>query len=71
MNLNFYGEALDTDGVTKLQCNYSSDPARYTKFQQDITRCQQIGATWLPKSERRIAVVKAGLSDLITAMKSD
>jgi hypothetical protein len=68
MNLNFYGEALDTDGVTKLQCNISSDSVRYTKFQQDIARCQQIGATWLPQSERRIAVAKAALSELIAEM---
>ena len=69
INLNFNGEALDTDGVTRLQCNVSSNSVRNAKFQQDITRCQQIAASWLPKSERRIGYAKDGVSKLIGLME--
>jgi hypothetical protein len=71
MNLNFDGEALDTDGVTKLQCAPSVDPAHQAKYEQDFTRCQQIDAMWLPKSERRIAILKAALMNFIDQLSTN
>jgi hypothetical protein len=69
MNLNFDGEALD--GVSTLQCGPSSDPTRQAKYQQDHARCQQIDALWLPKSERRIMIVKAALMNFIDQLSAD
>jgi hypothetical protein len=69
MNLNFNGEAKD--GAATLQCGPSNDPARQAKYQQDFARCQQIDAMWLPKSERRIYVVKAALMNFIDQISSN